>query len=492
MHGMSRQPAAVPARAAAGPDAGRLPAWGVADLPPPPPFTLRNALGTIGPGVIGLGIAIGSGEWLIGPAVVLKYGAALLWITTAAVFLQVVLNQEMARYTLYTGEPIVTGFMRTRPGPAFWGWTYGVLAFAQYGWPGWALASATATAALVLGRMPGAGDAATVITIGYATFALCFVIATVGRKVERTIEYAMWIMVGWIIAYLLVVDVFTVSGETWTRVLGGFGSVGRMPAGADWVLLGAFAAYSGSGGIGNAYTTNWMRDKGYGMGATVGFIPSALAALHPLAPHGNVFEVTPRSLAVWRQWWTYVHLDQWAIFGFGSLAGMALTALFTLQYVPAGTVAGEWAVANMQAEGIAAVHGRLFWYLTVVCGLWILFSTQLGIVDGLPRSTTDMLWAASPRLRRVGDVRRVYYGVLLVFAIWGCIGLNLARPITLIIIGANVAAVIFVLESVHTLIVNRSFLPPELRPALWREACLVLCTIFYGSFVAGAIAMALG
>src|SRR5438034_11580914 len=44
-----------------------------------------------------------------------RRGAAV--ITTAAVLLQTVLNLEMARYTLYTGEPIVTGFMRTWPGP---------------------------------------------------------------------------------------------------------------------------------------------------------------------------------------------------------------------------------------------------------------------------------------------------------------------------------------------------------------------------------------
>jgi hypothetical protein len=167
---------------------------------------------------------------------------------------------------------------------------------------------------------------------------------------------------------------------------------------------------------------------------------------------------------------------------------MALAALFTIQYVPAGTVAGEWAVANMQATGIAAVHGPVFWYLTVLCGFWILFSTQLGIVDGLPRATTDILWSASPRLRQMGDVRRVYYGVLLVFAVWGCIGLNLARPITLIIIGANAAAFIFVVESIHTLVVNRRFLPGELHAPLWREACLVLCALFYGGFLTVAIA----
>ena len=78
-----------------------------------------------------------------------------------------------------------------------------------------------------------------------------------------------------------------------------------------------------------------------------------------------------------------------------------------------------------------------------------------------------------------------------VFLVWGCIALNLARPITLIIIGANVAAVIFVIESLHTIVVNRRFLPRELRPPLWREACLVLCAVFYGSFVVIAIVVAL-
>jgi hypothetical protein len=377
--------------------------------------------------------------------------------------------------------------MRTRPGAGFWGWTYGILSFCQYGWPGWALASATASAALLLGRMPGPDDSGTVIALGYVTFGLCFLLVTVGKKVERTLEYAMWVMVAGIMLYLLAVDVFTVSAANWRHVLTGFGSVGRLPEGADWLLLGAFAAYSGSGGVGNAYTTNWMRDKGYGMGATVGFIPSALGDAQPLAPNGNVFTVNDASLGRWRAWWRYVYIDQWLVFGCGSLAGMALAALFTIQYVPPGTVAGDWGLANLQASGIAAVHGPVFWYLTILCGLWILFSTQLGIVDGLPRATTDMLWTASPRLRRGGDVRKVYYGVLAAFAIWGCIGLNLARPLTLLIIGANAAAAIFVIESVHTLVVNRRFLPRRLRPPLWREAVLVLCALFYGTFFAIAM-----
>lgn len=470
-------------------DHGLLPPWGEAPLPAPPPFTFRRILATVGPGVIALGIAIGSGEWLLGPSIVARHGPALLWITTIAVLLQVILNLEMSRYTLYTGEPIVVGYMRTWPGPAFWGWVYSILCLLQLAWPGWALASATASAGLVLGRLPGEADAGFVITLGYATFAACLVIVTLGRKIERSLELAMWIMMAGIFGYLIVLDLLTVSGANWARLGRGLTSFGSFPAGVDWPLIGAFAAYSGLGGMSNVFITHWMRDKGLGMAGTVGYIPGALGGRKDLPPHGNVFPVNAASLAGWRGWWRFLNVDQWAIFALGSITGMALTCAATLQFVPAGTVVGDWAVAGLQATNIAAALGPAFWHVTLLCGFWVLFSTQLGNVDGVPRLVTDILWSGSPAVRRWrgGDVRAVYYTVLVVFAVWGSIALGLARPLVLIVIGANAAGVIFLFASIHTLVVNRRFLPKELRPALWREAALVLCAVFYASFAAGTL-----
>ena len=101
-------------------EAGSLPAWEVANLPPP--YNLKKALHVTGAGAIILGISIGSGEWLIGPAVTAQFTAALLWVATVSILLQSVFNEEVSRYTLYTGEPIMSGFMRMKPGPVFWGW----------------------------------------------------------------------------------------------------------------------------------------------------------------------------------------------------------------------------------------------------------------------------------------------------------------------------------------------------------------------------------
>jgi hypothetical protein len=463
---------------------GKLPPWGVAALPEAPPFTLRNVLRTIGPGVIGLGVAIGGGEWLLGPAVVVTQGPGLLWLVVVAVLLQANLNLEMGRYTLYTGEPVMIGFMRTWPGPGFWGWAYAALSFLQLGWPAIALSAATAAAALLLGRMPTGEDSGLVIALGYVTFAACFGVISVGKKVERTVELAMRFMMVWVFSFLFLVDVTTVAGANWARIFQGLVSFGNIPAGSDWNLLAAFAAYSGLGGVANAFITNWMRDKGYAMGATVGYIPSAFAPGGRLSATGNVFVPTKQSLPAWRRWWAFFSVDQWAVFALGSIGGMILTTVMALQYVPPDTQVGGWTVVNVQAQGLAAAHGPIFWFLTLIAGFWVLFSTQLGFVDGIPRSITDMLWTGSSVVRRWrgGDVRAVYYSVLILYITWGCISLHLAQPLTLLILAANIGGANFVLLSLHTLVVNRRFLPRELRPPPWREAALLLCTLFYGTF----------
>ncbi len=66
----------------------------------------------------------------------------------------------------------------------------------------------------------------------------------------------------------------------------------------------------------------------------------------------------------------------------------------------------------------------------------------------------------------------------------GIIALRLAQPILLLQIGANMAAIVFIISSIHLLRINTRLLPVALRPPMWRRVCLVLMTVFYGSFVA--------
>ena len=147
--------------------------WRVGELPAAPRPHGLGWFSAIGPGVIALGVSIGSGEFLLGPAAFVKSGLSLLWVVGVAALLQTLLNVELMRYTMATGEPIFTGFMRTRPHSSFWAWFYAALYFLQMGWPGWAGAAAGAVFFLFAKRLPVASESEIVYAIGVALFLLC-------------------------------------------------------------------------------------------------------------------------------------------------------------------------------------------------------------------------------------------------------------------------------------------------------------------------------
>jgi Mn2+/Fe2+ NRAMP family transporter len=69
-----------------------IPPWTLGELPEPKRLSWRNWRDFIGPGIVMMGIQIGGGEWLLGPAITAKYGGGLMWIATIAILLQVFYN----------------------------------------------------------------------------------------------------------------------------------------------------------------------------------------------------------------------------------------------------------------------------------------------------------------------------------------------------------------------------------------------------------------
>jgi hypothetical protein len=465
--------------------------WVRAELPEAPMPKGLGWMAVVGPGVIVLGLAIGSGEFLLGPAAFVKHGLTLLWVTSAAVFLQTIFNTEVMRYVLATGEPVFTGFMRTRPSATAWAWVYAVLYFLQVGWPAWAATAAGAVFFAVAGRLPAQADVETVYFIGVGTFFACVALLLVGRRIERTLEILNWILVAAILTFFLLLAVMVAPAHTWiAAALGLVGldaASGRfifLPEGVDFFLLGALAAYSGSGGVANITLGNWARDKGYGMSQHAGYIPAAAGERVSLAHHGFTFVPDADSMRQWRGWWRIVRADQWGVFFTGALLGMALPALIYVSFVPHGTEIRGLGVAAALAQAVGGQIGPIVGLAIAVLGAWLLFKTQLDALDGMTRSVTDILWTGSRRVRswRGGDVRAVYYCVLVLIVLWGVIALRLAQPILLLQIGANVAGVVMVIASLHLLYVNSRLLPPALRPPLWRRLMLVCMAVFYGCF----------
>ena len=462
---------------------GELPRWSVDDLPAPPLFTLRNMFKVIGPGAIMAATSIGGGEWLVGPAAAVKYSSSIFLIATVAIVLQVIFNLEAIRYTLYTGEPIYGGIMRLKPGPRFWAGFYTLLGFFQLGWPALAGSAAATLFGAWMGRMPGAPDQASQAWIASGLIVFVVLILSFGGTIVRMLEYFALTMLGVVFVFLVTVNVAFVPMSHWWQTFTGFFSLAGLDDPIDWGLIGALAATAGSGGIGNLTVTNWVRDKGFGMGSKVGAIPSAVGGHAITLSHvGTVFPATAENLVRWREWMRYVHVDQIWVWGLFCFVGMYLNVNLATAIIPHGTDLQGLAAGAYQADYLSRIW-RGFWFLTLFNGFWILFKTQLGNTDILVRTITDALWMSSPRARASKwGIRAIYYGILLVFSVWGLFVIRLASPFQMFKILANMAGIVLAIAGVQIFMVNRRFLPRAVRPPLWRELGLLACSAFYAFF----------
>lgn len=497
-----------------------IPAWEKADLPEPRPLSWRHWTRFIGPGIVMMGIQIGGGEWLLGPEVTARYGGGLMWIATVAIVLQVFYNIECGRYALYCGEPIFTGFMRTFPGPLFWmGFIFLLNLSALI--PGLSTHGASMAAALWLDRPPGEEDRWLVTALAYVFLLGVAIPVLLGGKVYNMLQVIMTAKVAIVLSFCLLVGVLCVSPENWWKIFSGFGRFGEVPTVVDghdatvnvfahlwsegtWpalalgniAVLGAFAGYAGGGGLSNATYSNFVRDKGWGMGSVVGAIPSAIGGHSVSLSHvGKTFTISAESLARWKGWWRYILVDQIYVWGPGCFMGMALPALLSLEFAQHSELAGaklEWAQSLITADGVrhapqfSAGLAKGLWILTVIVGLFVMLPSQMSIVDDFSRRWTDILWSGSRRIQsslRGGQVKRIYYTILGGYVMWSFVCAFLfsqyGTPKLMTLVIANMNNLAIGLTAFHLLYINCTLLPRELRPRWYHRTALVVCGVFY-------------
>ncbi|MGI6546849.1 MAG: Nramp family divalent metal transporter [Bacillota bacterium] len=89
----------------------------------------------VGPSFILAAMGLGSGEAVMWPYMAAHYGFGVFWAAVIGCITQYFLNMEIERWTLATGESVLTGFIRTG---RVWGPVYIACTMIPYFWPGWA------------------------------------------------------------------------------------------------------------------------------------------------------------------------------------------------------------------------------------------------------------------------------------------------------------------------------------------------------------------
>ncbi len=263
-------------------------------------------------------------------------------------------------------------------------------------------------------------------------------------------------------------------------------------------LIGAFAGFAGGGGLGNSTYSNYVRDKGWGMGSQVGAIPSAIGGRKISLSHvGKTFPLSDENLRRWKGWWRYILSDQLLIWMPGCIMGMALPALISIQFSPHSemfhqTERLDWAQAIISADGLrnapsfSPALSQIMWISTLLVGLMVLLPSQMSIVEDVCRRWTDIIWSGSQRVRermKTHDVKKIYYTILALYMIWtfvcATIFLFYSKPKIMILVIANLNNLALGTVALLLLRTNVRLLPKPLRPGWISRLGLISCSGFY-------------
>lgn len=451
-----------------------LPAVQYADLPEPLP--LKRVLG---PSVLLLAGAIGSGEYVLWPYITSQVGLSLVWLVLLGVGTQYFLNMEIERYTLATGETAVTGFTRLwKP----WSWLFIIMTVVPWAWPGWATGGTT-TLSFVTGFSE---DAIPYVTIG--VLVLIGMVLTLSPVVYRTVEKIQFFMVGLIVLFLLYASVALLGGDGYSALAKGFVEVDRIPDSISSIgtatLLGAIA-FAGAGGALNLVQSNWVRDKGLGMGARLPKVVSPFTGEETAAPTtGYFFERNEENMRRWRGWWKVADREQFTTFFV--IGAFALLVLMTLTFVTVGTGGAEESFDFIRVEGEALKTEHGDWLGTVfwLIGSVVLYSTNLAVLDMVGRVTADVLKTGPLAGNSKWSESRLYFTVVWLEIAFGSAILlsGVDQPLVLLVIASSLNGLVMFVYSALLIQLNRGMLPREIGLGGGRLVMVGWAVLFYGGF----------
>jgi hypothetical protein len=436
----------------------------------PEPLSLRKVLG---PGVIAAGIGLASGEFILWPYITSQVGLVFLWAAVLGVVTQFFINMEIERYTLATGETALTGFSRYW---RHWGLVFALLTFLANAWPGWITSSATLVTFIFDG-----GNVKLLAILGLASIAIALTMAPVVYTMVERVEF---FKVGIILFFIVVAIATAITAEAWGALPDAVTGFGQIPEGLELALVLPALAFAGAGGGQNLVQSNWMRDKGYGMGVHIPRLASPVTGEPEAAPGtGYTFREDEQNLGRWRGWWQVANKEQLVSFVAITIVTIALMSM--LAYSTVLGIEGENNISFLQAEGDALKDrvGSWFGYLFWIIGATSLFAAALGIVDYTCRLVADVLKVSYLRDNETWSESRIYFLLVWLLVVWSAIILLTiqSQPLILLIISASIGGFMMFIYSGLLILINKRSLPTAVKIGGFRTATMIWSVLLFGT-----------
>lgn len=452
-----------------------LPGVEYRDLPEP-----RGLRSYIGASVILTATALGSGELILWPYITSQVGLMLAWLSVVGVTMQYLLNMEVERYTLLTGETAVTGFSRMwLP----WGIIFVLGAILPNIWPGWASSGATEFT-FIFGLHSSAVP--TITTIFLVSIGLA---VTVSPVIYQTLEKAEGVMVVLILLFVVAAIVIATEAGAWANVVTTIpDGMTHLPASIKELgaasLFGAIV-FAGAGGANNLVQSNYIRDKGMGMGIHIPNIVSPITGEEVAAPSlGYMVPSTEENERRWRRWWKIANQEQAITFWFVGI--LLLIAMSVLVFSTIGVQKGassELSFIQKEGQALGNIVGPWFQICFYLAGFLMLFSTNVGVVDYVSRLSGDSLKVTFLKDSTFWSESKIYITVVWFLIVVGSLIIwTGVQPLLLLIISSAGGGIVMGFYSVLLVILNRRTLPKFARLSGWRMPVMIFIALFYVAF----------
>jgi hypothetical protein len=305
-------------------------------------------------------------------------------------------------------------------------------------------------------------------------------ILTLAPVVYVALERAEMLKVAAVLVLLVVGAFVAITADAWGDVPTVV-TEATVPTELGFALLLGALAFAGAGGGQNLVQSNWIRDKGFGMGRYVPRITSPVTGKPEAAPStGFIFEPTEEHLGRWRSWWRFANREQLYTFVLITFLSILFTSLLAYS-----TVYGRDDVSNdigfLEIEGnvlgerVGDWFGTFFW----IVGAFSLFAAALGIVDYTSRLVADVIKTSYAREAKESTI---YFAVVWALVLVGCVIIlaGFAQPLILLVISACVGGVMMFMYSGLLIVLNRKVLPEQIKVRGGRLVVLCWSVLLFG------------
>lgn len=426
-----------------------------------PPKGWAASLKYLGPGLILSASIVGSGELIATTTMGAKAGFALLWVVIFSTLVKVALQIELARWTIATGKPALTGYNDVPPKVGRLGWInllWLVMAASKVVQVA-GIMGGTAVAMSIL--IPIGGDPMGKTSIAaWVAILIVFSVAMLWSNRYGLIEKGAVTLV----VIFSIVTIVIAAGLPFTQYAYGVNDVLsglalQVPAGTLLLAVGMFGI-TGVGADEITFYTYWCVEKGYARWT---------------GPNDGSPEWTERA----KGWTKVMYKDaliSWLVYTIGTVAFfiMGAAVLHPQNLVPQGNgmittlsriytdIIGEWASVLFLIGAVAVLGSTMWASIPSHSRMWVNFLHTAKAVD----------WA-----NPVQRLKWIRFFTVLLPILWGGLYLLTSNPVTLVLIGGVATSVFLVAVVVATWYLRNTQTPKQLWGGKGFNIALIISSI---------------